>query len=381
MPYYHYLRNRVRDRKERARVIDNLRALQAQLDEEVPTKDAGDHLLLATFNCRDFGKPGSRRGFGRREAESHHYLAEIISRFDLIAVQEVNELKEWETVMDLLGPDWDYLATDVTDPKLGGNGERLLYCYDKRKVWFKKIAGEIVLPTNMLISKAVVPTEDNETKRKLYTGKQFRRTPFVASFQSGWFKFDICTVHLYYGAESGSKLNERVEEIDRVARYFGGRAKKALKDDKALILLGDFNIVHPDHETMGALIDAGFVIPSALNEPTNYSETKYYDQIAFMTKDEVIEFIDKKSTSPKNRNAGVLDIFKCLYTPDQWRDYIPQMQSSPNGKGLSEAQLRKYFKQWMTYQLSDHRPMWVRLKTNDSATYLETMRKEALKVS
>jgi hypothetical protein len=29
---------------------------------------------------------------------------------------------------------------------------------------------------------------------------------------------------------------------------------------------------------------------------------------------------------------------------------------------------------WRTYQFSDHKPMWVRLSTNDSRAYLENMK-------
>ena len=59
---------------------------------------------------------------------------------------EVNELPEWARVMRILGADWDFIATDVTDPELGGNGERLTFAFDSRKVRFRYIAGEIVLP-------------------------------------------------------------------------------------------------------------------------------------------------------------------------------------------------------------------------------------------
>jgi hypothetical protein len=123
-------------------------------NKHIPPKDADQNLLLATWNIRDFDKR-NRRGFGPRLPESHFYIAEVISRFDFVAVQEVNRLREWKMVMDILGPDWSYIATDVTDPALGGNGERMTFAYDKRKVWFKHIAGEIVLPTHMLISKVV----------------------------------------------------------------------------------------------------------------------------------------------------------------------------------------------------------------------------------
>lgn len=375
MPYYYQLRRAIRDKQERARVIDNLVALRDQLDSEVPAKDADRNLLVASWNIRDFGKPGSRRGFGRREPESFFYIAEIISRFDMVAVQEINELPEWEIVMDILGPDWDFIATDVTDKALGGNGERLTYCYDKRKLWFKNISGEIVLPTKMLISKALVEPGSGE---KLYTGKQFRRTPFVTSFQSGWFRFDICTVHLYYGAESGDKLQQRVEEIERVAQYFGKRADKGLRKDRALILLGDFNIVHPDHKTMKALTDNGFKVPKTLSDPTNFAETKYYDQIAFKTKPHVLEYVEKTTGQGNRRNAGVLDIHKNLYRPEQWEAYAGQMKRSPNGKNKSGSELQAYYRSWLTYQLSDHKPLWVRINSNESGAYLAEMKAQAL---
>jgi len=227
------------------------------LHASIPDKDLDRTLLLATWNLRDFGKK-NRRGFGARIADAHFYIAEVISRFDLIAVQEINELPEWEFVMDVLGPDWSYIATDITDRKIGGNGERLTFVFDKRKVRFKNIAGEIVLPDDMLISKSELKLGD----KKVVGGKQFRRTPFVVSFQSGWFKFDICTVHLYCGESSGPKLEERVEKIGRIAGYLGKRAKDGLRTEKkALILLGDFNIVSPKHKTMKALLDAGFTVP------------------------------------------------------------------------------------------------------------------------
>ena len=375
MPYYYHLKRYFKNTGERARVIENLQKVRAQLDSEIPIKDADRNLLLASWNIRDFGKPGSRRGFGVREPEAFFYIAEVLSRFDLIAVQEVNELPEWEIVMDILGPDWDYIATDVTDPKLGGNGERLTYCYDKRKVWFRNISGEIVLPTDMLISKSLVETKEG---KKLYNGKQFRRTPFITTFQCGWFNFDICTVHLYYGAESGKKLQERVQEIKQVATYLAKRADVALRKNKALILLGDFNIVHPDHETMEALTGSGFKVPKVLAEPTNFNRSKYYDQIAFKTKRNVLEYIEKPSSNPLERNAGILDIHKNLYAKDQWKTYKPQMIKSTKGKNKSDAQLERYFSQWLTYQLSDHKPLWVRINTNESAGYLELLKRQRL---
>jgi len=368
--YYYLLKRKLPGKADRNRVIDNLLALKRQLNRDIPTKDAEQNLLLATWNIRDLGKSGDRRGFGPRQPESHFYIAEVLSRFDLVAVQEVNDLTEWEIVMDILGPGWDYIATDVTDPKLGGNGERMTFAFDKRKVWFKNIAGEIVLPMDMLISNVEVPGEE-----KLYAGKQFRRTPFLTRFQSGWLRFDVCTVHLYYGAESGAKLQERIEEIGQIAGYLSSRADEALAENRGLILLGDFNIVHPEHKTMKALLDAGFVVPEVLRKPTNISATDYYDQIAFKVKPEVIEYVEH-STAGAGPNGGVFESFESVYTEGQFEHFKDDVQKSPNGSGLvGDAALRKYYmREWRTYQLSDHKPMWVRLKTNESEAYLKHLK-------
>lgn len=365
---YSRLRFAFRDKQERARVVGNLIRLRRQLDAEIPDKDSGNNLLLATWNIRDLGKI-NRRGYGHRLTESHFYIAEILSRFDFVAVQEVNELDEWLEVMSILGPEWDFIATDVTDTRLGGNGERLTYVFDRRKVTFRNIAGEIVLPNSMLISKAIVESDGE----KLYSGKQFRRTPFLTSFQSDWFKFDICTVHIYFGDESGAKLKERIEEIEGIAAYLAARAEDSLKQKKALILLGDFNIMHPEHKTMKALTDRGFVVPKTLKHPTNLDETKYYDQIAFMTDPEVIKYIETTSDNPKARNAGIFNIFTSVFRPSDFDQYKEAAEKTSNGKGKTGAALKTYYADWKTYQLSDHKPMWVRIKSNAAPEYLESL--------
>lgn len=373
MPSYYHLRDRIKPQATRDKVIDKLLRLRKRLDKYIPPKDADHSLLLATWNIRDFDKPW-RRGFGPRLPESLFYIAEIISRFDMVAVQEVNRLGEWERVMDVLGPSWGYIATDVTDTAQGGNGERMLFVYDRRKVVHQHIAGEIVLPTSMLISR--VETEVGEDK--FVAGKQFRRTPFVASFQAGTFKFDICTVHIYYGASSGDRLNQRVEEIDAIASYLSDRADISFKDDRATILLGDFNIVHPEHKTMNALLRHKFRVPKDLQHPTNVIKTKYYDQIAFKTRRNILEFIDSNSSNPLHKNAGVFDLFGSAFKTSQRADYEDAMRATSGfRRSRNQNNLEKYYRDWRTFQLSDHNPLWVRLKVNESETYLKSLQSGA----
>lgn len=369
MPFYHYLKTRIKEAAERKRAVNNLIALRAQLDESVPAKDAEENLLLATWNIRDFGKL-NRRGQGPRLPETWFYIAEVISRFDFVAVQEINRLQEWHYVMDILGRNWAYIATDETDTELGGNGERLAFVYDKRKVTFQSIAGEIVLPPKMLISAAELEVQG----RKVISGNQFKRTPFMASFQSGWLPFDICTVHLFYGSESGPELEQRIEEIATIAKYLGTRADRALGENRALFVLGDFNIVSPEHRTMKALTDNGFIVPKVLQENPTTETRRHYDQIGFKTRPDVVEYVESRSSDPRRRNAGVFPIFKHVFADSDeqfglYQDVVKQ-QSTAGKKAANQAELRKAYLDWRTYQFSDHFPMWVRLQTDGSEAYL-----------
>lgn len=375
---------------DRKRVVANLETLRAQLDGEVPPKDTESELLLATWNIRDFGKPvKKRRGWGDRFPESYFYIAEVLSRFDFVAIQEVNELDEWEKVVKILGPNYEWIATDITDEDIGGNGERLTYLWDKRKVWFQNVAGELVLPTRLLITKYLAAKDDKDddgVKDKPNPadpteidgkpiGQQFRRTPFAVLFQAGWFKFEICTAHLYYGSSSGDQLKERIQEIERIAEFFGERADRDLAEERSLILLGDFNIVSREHKMMDGLLKAGFTVPKALAKapPTNSKKTMYYDQIVFKANKGALDYLDADAIGADAR-AGSVDLYAHLYTPDQHAEYAEQIAATPNSDGKeAKEEPDDYFLEWRTYQFSDHFPLWVRLKTNNSASYLKSL--------
>lgn len=368
MRYYPLLREFPK-KPDRVRVIDVLQRLRAQLDRDIPGKDSDHHLLLATWNIRDFGKL-NRRGFGERLNETHYYLAEIISRFDIVAVQEVNELKEWERLMYILGQDWDFIATGVTDQAMGGNGERLTFVYDRRKVSFKKIMDEIVLPP-----KLEVGAVKGKGKTVTLRGKQFNRTPFKATFQSGWLKFDLCTVHIYYGADSGAKLVQRVEEIRAISNYLGKQAEEASEQERATFLLGDFNIVHKDHKTMESLKEGGFKIPSNLYKASNALGTKYYDQIAFYEDKGLIDFVQAPKAEGQVGNAGVFDIFEELMREKDYADYkVASDAAYDSSKEERKMSKEKFYMDWRTYQISDHKPMWVRVQVNSSSDYLEELK-------
>lgn len=352
MPMYWQLKRwKAEDRK---RAIDHISALREYIAEVVPRRTASDTLLLATWNVRDFDSNKFKQG--PRLSESFHYIAEVISSFDLVALQEVNEdMRPFERVMDLLGPAWRYIATDVTEGP-SGNGERMVFVFDSTKVQFKHIAGEIVLPRSSLV--------DGE--------QQFARSPFLVRFQSGWFKFNLCTVHLYYGDDSGEGFARRVAEIDAVAKFL---KKRAQEDGQNYILLGDMNVVKPDDDTMKALKKHKFLLPADLtldNDElrwvSNMGGDKHYDQIAFLVRKDELEL------GPSKNNAGVLNYYKAVYTEDEAETYYPLGKA--NGKWPNSAAKRStYFaKEWRTWQMSDHLPLFIELRIDFTEKYLKRIR-------
>ncbi len=68
--------------------------------------------------------------------------------------------------------------------------------------------------------------------------------PFLLSFQAGWLKLNLCTVHIYYGdASDEKKLKQRRSEIELLTKALANKAKSEFRfDDKASLgVLGDFD--------------------------------------------------------------------------------------------------------------------------------------------
>jgi endonuclease/exonuclease/phosphatase family metal-dependent hydrolase len=362
-------------------VAERLRALKAALRQEIHGGTNERSLRLATWNIMHFGNGGAYQ----RTSESMLYIAEIIDHFDLVAVQEVNrDLTALETLVDKhLGDDWDYLVTDAAggaarDQGLGNN-EQLAFLYRRSKVHFAKETGEIVLPEGQEIA---APDASGQPTRKV----QFARTPFSVSFRASWLKFKLCTVHIYYGnADNNSpEMAQRRAEIERIARFLAERqadeAKAAIarareagwvKPDDAgrdanFILLGDFNIVSPDHQTMDALLQAGFTVPTALHR-TNLGSSHHYDQIAV------------KAAHPdlKVLSSGVFDMLAHVYRDEDADHYVdhvapPVFARDSKGQARNRDQQIAYFKRtYRRNQMSDHKLLWCELSIDYSDAYLD----------
>ena len=342
MPYYAGLK-KIKDAAVRRRTIEGLQRLRPALAKAIPTRTATNTLLLATWNIREFdsGK------YGYRNDEPYYYIAEILSRFDLIAIQEVRDgLYPLQRLRRLLGDDWDFLITDVT---LGtsGNAERMAYLFDRRKVSFTGLAAELVLPK-----------EKNAKDEPV----QLARSPYVAGFRASWAYLTLATVHIYYG--KGVAVDpRRLAEITAFSKTIAKNAAKlsgapqyepgspALPDN--LLILGDFNIFNRKDVTMEAIAKAGFVVPEELNAipGSNVAKDKHYDQIAYY----------KHLTRLKpTGQAGVFDFFEHVYRPEDEAAYASERAEKPG----------RSFKDWRTYRMSDHLPMWIELGIDDADAYL-----------
>lgn len=338
MPYYYNLgRTSTTFTAEHAKRTAEglLRLKDAFKAENVPDRRRSSRLLLATWNIREF----ESAKYGRRQREALYYIAEIIDHFDIVAVQEVrDDLSSLEEVMKILGYTWDYLITDVTEGRQG-NLERMAFIYDKRKVGFGGLAGEIVVP----------PISKTEP------APQHARTPFMVGFRTGWFKFTICTTHTYYG-EAKPDDPQRVKEIKQLATHLAKHVASDSAWAKNMILLGDFNIFKKDSAAYRALTDPGFQMHENLvGVGSNVKQDKLFDQIAFIAPD----LKDKLADC----DAGVFNFFKYVYRDDDeatFKSDVPKTKTGKPGR----------YKDWRTYQMSDHLPMWIELRVDFSPEYL-----------
>lgn len=358
-------------------VAGRLKDLRAGLRQDVHSQTNEHSLRLATWNIMHFGNSG---GYDR-SVESMLYIAEIIDHFDLVAVQEVNRnlRKLNELVEDYLGDGWDYVVSDTSGkatgdgPKDGGNDERLAFMFRKEKVQFLKEVGEVVLPPGHGIM-----ANGNAAE------VQFARTPFAISFRSGWLEFKLVTVHIYYGDSSNSspEMALRKAEIAKIAEFMKSRqeyeqaqgvqiaradgwAKPEEGGWKAnYLLLGDFNIISPEHETMKQLLDHGFT-RATTSTATDLGNKHHYDQIVY------------KSAHPHFAvgASGAFDMLKYVYRDEDAGHYVTTAKIAKLLEdGRSGVKAEVYFKQYFRrHQLSDHKLLWCEIKTDYADQYLDAV--------
>jgi hypothetical protein len=313
-----------------AETRQELARLEAALDAEVPAKSLDRNLLVATWNVRAFGDMSDTWERGEKDSPKRNLadtlaIAEILSRFDVIGVQEArSNLRALRHVLKALGPEWGLILTDVNPPP-AGNDERLAFVFDTRRVRPSGLAAELVIP------------EDRLKGGKGALEQQFVRTPYAVSFVAGGQTFILVTLHVIFGSDAA----DRTDELQGIAEWLADWAKRTAEDyNQNLICLGDFNIDRKDDPNFKALTSTGLEPPDELQGLSRTVSDKvgkehYYDQIAWFN-----EGKHAKLTLNFEKDAGHAGRFE--WTKHLLGDMEPQEAS---------------------WHISDHYPLWVEFGT------------------
>lgn len=320
-----------------ADLAKGLLALKKRIDAaDIASSKLDETINVAVWNIREFGRK-------RRTKPAIHYIAEILGQFDLIALVELrNNLTDLGRVLPILGPSWDVIYSDWMDDR-GANQERAAFLYDRRAVTFNGLAAEIDPP--------------RKKKATEYLAKQsFWRAPYMCSFRAGNFDFIAIATH----ARWSRSTEGRKAELQMLADWIDTRFKRKYVEDHDLIVMGDFNVPELGDELFQALTSRGLQVPQSLLElkagdvvlkGTNLGKSARYDQILHLPtmKD---RFSDR---------GGTLDFFG---SDAKIKELFP-------GKNYTRTQF--------SYQLSDHLPLWVQIKTDIDGDRLQQIVQDSRK--
>jgi endonuclease/exonuclease/phosphatase family metal-dependent hydrolase len=303
-------------------IADGLLALKKRIDAaKIPSSKLDETVNVAVWNIREFGRV-------KRTEAAIHYLAEIIGQFDLVAIVELrNNLTDLGRVMKYLGESWKVIFSDWTDDP-GGNAERTAYLFDRRAVIHNGLAAEIDAPR---VKKG----------EEWVTEESFWRAPYLCSFRAGNFDFLALAMH----ARWGDSEKARRDELQRLSNWMKRRFESEYVEDHDLLVFGDFNTPKITDEIFAALISSGLKMPKPLVNlkvgdrfigGSNLGQDARYDQILH------------RPTVPENftNDGGALDF---LIDDAHIEELFP-------GKGYTRTKF--------TYQISDHFPIWIQVKTD-----------------
>ena len=303
-------------------IAQGLLALQQRIAAaKIPPSKLDETINVAVWNVREFGKT-------RRTEPAVHFIAEIIGQFDLVALVELrNDLTDLGRVMGFLGSYWDVVYSDWIEDD-GGNSERVAFLFDRRAVVFNGLAAEIEAPRV-------------KTGAEWVATQSFWRAPYMCSFRAGNFDFIAIATHARWGEGTAG----RQAELQALADWIETRFKSRFVEDHDLIVMGDFNVPKMGDALFQALTSHGLMVPKPLLKlkagdrvigGSNLGEDARFDQILHLP------------TLPENfTNAGgVVDFF---IDDAHIEELFP-------GK--------KYTREKFSFQISDHLPLWLQMRTD-----------------
>lgn len=310
------------------RTVDGIQRLREALsDGRLPDRRLKDRLLLASWNLRHLGAGGPKR-----LDEAYAYIAEVISHFDIVAVQEVSSRAGLDQVLAYLGD--SYHAEFGLFP-LGASGSRELigFVFDARKVGLGDVSTTLVGVGQDLLPGSGQPI----------------RPPFLASFVVNGQPILIVTAHVYFGRGSEGGVERQLAEL----RFIGSNLRRLASyfPDRPLILAGDLNVYEADGPEMDVLIESGFKTDRKLSGlPSVYGGTGAYDQILVL----------ESSTAPLYfGEVGTFPVFDYVFRDSDWSSYkIDFKRISNRGAAVTDGMYRRL----RMNQISDHLPKWAEFR-------------------
>lgn len=288
--------------------------LSTKAHRNIPDKSTGT-MLTATWNLTNFGVQA-------RTDNDLALMAEIISWFDLIAIQEIaDDLTDLRTLMNFLPNSYDIIISDI-----GGNDERSGFIYDSAKVERLELAAEIAVP----------PSDHRYIRMKNVSGafSGFDRNPYTVAFRSGSIEYTAVCAHLFFGSHAYFNEDRRALETYALARWADQRHKAAGAYSQNILVMGDLNLPIRDNSSSvyRALKSKRLILPQhSTAMGSSLSGDKHYDQVAF------------HAGGMQNFYTGLSGVFDFDRTPffnDAW-----QVSSD-------------YFNKTIKFHIADHRPLW-----------------------
>ncbi|WP_370322625.1 endonuclease/exonuclease/phosphatase family protein [Oricola sp.] len=312
--------------------IEEMREYSAYLDGIIPPKREVDrNILIATWNIAHFRSLTRKWKGGLHDSPKRDYrclwaITEILSRFDVVAVQEVgSDFRALRSAIKVLGPNWSFLMTDRAEGQ-GGNDEHMAYIFDTTRVALSGLAGELVVPDE---------AEEFGFDKGSFK-KQFARNPYAVSFRTRDTTFILITAHIDYG----DVTQERLPELRGIAKWMQSWAAREHRWHHNLIVLGDFNLERTGNELYEAFVSTGLEVPFILQSHprTIYARgsdpeaESYHDQIAWFSKGE------SALLGLEVANGGIVEIW----------DRLLRDRHLPKGS--------------FAFRISDHNPLWLEFR-------------------
>ena len=360
--------------------------------------------LLGSFNIRKLGTVKNRSD------NTWKFLGIVCKHFDIMAIQEcMDDMDGIHRLMEELDGAFRLIISDKTGTYPGdqGLGERLAFLYRTSSVELGEVVSDITYDRTKVtqiifenleaINKIKKEYDDDmrdyqnkrrKTKPKLNppTFLSFIRSPYCASFKvkgeaPGYepYCFMAVNAHLIYG-----KPDDRWREFVAIMDWIRDRV---VQQDKmyhpSFILLGDLNLDYDkpekDYSKMEdkmKSIDAGTANEVHVNFPfldvhpeeteqftSNVSLTQRYDQIGLFFRDG-----DGKGKGFPTYEENV-DMGKDKCGPDfgvfNFSELFSRVLTGDSFKSMSRVQQRGFTRRY-EHEVSDHMPIWLRLKMTKS---------------